>query len=79
MRPARNLVANLVYGETGANVQMTMVAGQIIYEQGEFTNLDRSAIMADVRAAVGRFEDAASADPAIGELPIVALTASGMI
>lgn len=79
MKPARNLVANLVYGETGANVLMTMVAGRVIYERGEFAHLDRSAIMAEVRDAVGRFEAAASADPAIGELPIVELTESGKI
>jgi 5-methylthioadenosine/S-adenosylhomocysteine deaminase len=79
MRPARNLVANLVYGETGANVRLSMVAGQVIYEDGVFTNLDRDAILVEVKQAVGRFEEAASADPAIGDLPIVALTRSGMI
>ena len=56
-----------------------MVAGQIIYERGEFAHLDRTAIVAEVRDAVGRFEEAASADPAIGALPIVDLTRSGMI
>ncbi len=58
---------------------MSMVAGQVIYDQGRFTNLDRDAIMAEVQHAVGRFETAASADPAIGALPIVELTRSGKI
>ena len=79
LRPARNLVANLVYGETGANVRLSMVAGQVIYEDGTFTHLDRDAIMAEVNEAVGRFETAACADPAIGKLPIVALTDAGLI
>lgn len=79
LRPARNLVANLVYGETGANVRMTMVAGQVIYENGKFAHLDPAGIMGDVNAAVSRFESSASDDPAIGELPIVELTRTGMI
>ena len=51
LRPARNLVPNLVYAETGANVTLTMVAGQVIYADGEFPNVDRPALMERVAAA----------------------------
>ena len=49
LRPARNIVPNLVYAETGSNVMLSMVAGRVIYEQGEFTMIDRKAIMEDVK------------------------------
>ncbi|HKG27452.1 MAG TPA: hypothetical protein VKB09_17505, partial [Thermomicrobiales bacterium] len=79
MRLARNLVPNLVYAESGANVRLTMVAGRTIYRDGVFANVDRDAIMAEVASAVTRFEDAADADPAVTSLPIVELTRSGKI
>jgi len=79
MRLARNLVPNLVYAETGANVRLTLIAGRIIYRDGVFANVDRDAIMAEVASAVTRFEDAADADPAVTSLPIVELTRSGKI
>ena len=58
---------------------LSMVAGEIIYQDGAFTHLDRAAIMAEVTAAIGRFETAASADDAITALPIVELTRTGKI
>jgi 5-methylthioadenosine/S-adenosylhomocysteine deaminase len=79
MRPARNLVPNLVYAETGANVRLTMVAGRVIYQDGTFANVDRDEAMAEVTAAAARFESAADADPAVTSLPIVELTRSGKI
>jgi N-acyl-D-aspartate/D-glutamate deacylase len=38
LRPARNLVANLVYAETGRNIVLSMVAGKVIYRDGRFAN-----------------------------------------
>ncbi len=78
-RPARNLVANLVYGETGSNVLMTMVAGRVIYERGQFTGVDVDEITASLREAVHTFEEDASADPVVADLPIARLTAEGLI
>jgi 5-methylthioadenosine/S-adenosylhomocysteine deaminase len=79
LQPARNLVPNLVYAETGANVALSMVAGQVIYERGEFSHVDRDEVAAEVEAAVSRFEADAAADPAVQALPIVALTRDGKI
>jgi 5-methylthioadenosine/S-adenosylhomocysteine deaminase len=78
-RPARNLVANLVYGESGSNVRLTMVAGQVIYRDGCFPRLDRDVIIREVAEAVVRFEDATSADPVIADLSIARLSAQGVI
>ena len=36
MRPVHNVVKNLVYSGNPGNVLMTMVAGRILYEKGEF-------------------------------------------
>jgi 5-methylthioadenosine/S-adenosylhomocysteine deaminase len=77
--PARNLVPNLVYAETGANVRLTMVAGSVIYESGEFININRRAVMSEVGAAARRFEEDVARDPAVMSSPIVELTASGKL
>lgn len=36
MRPVNNIVKNLVYAGSPADVRMTMIAGKILYENGEF-------------------------------------------
>ena len=36
MRPEHNIVKNLVYSGNPGNVRMTMIAGKILYENGEF-------------------------------------------
>jgi 5-methylthioadenosine/S-adenosylhomocysteine deaminase len=79
LHPARNIVPNLVYAETGANVRLTMVAGSVLYQDGEFTNIDQSSIMAEIAAAAGRFQEDVAKDPVVMKLPIVELTASGRI
>jgi 5-methylthioadenosine/S-adenosylhomocysteine deaminase len=79
LRPARNLVPNLVYAETGSNVVLTMVAGKVIYRDGEYTNVDRQTVIAELAEASTRLEDAAAADPLVADLPIVRLTRDGRI
>ena len=56
-----------------------MVAGRIIYRDGEFTDVDRKAVAAEVAAAARRFEADIAADPAVAALPIVELTRTGRI
>ncbi|MBX3070167.1 MAG: amidohydrolase family protein [Thermomicrobiales bacterium] len=77
--PARNLVANLVYAQTGSGVLMSMVAGKVIYEDRRFTNVDKTAVLHQLAAAAGEFEAAISADPVVADLPIAQLTRSGLI
>ena len=36
MQPIHNLEKNLVYSGSKQNVKMTMVAGKVLYENGEF-------------------------------------------
>lgn len=36
MQPLRNLVKNLVYSGSKQNVKMTMIAGRVLYQDGEF-------------------------------------------
>ncbi len=48
MRPVNNVVKNLVYSGNPANVRMTMIAGKILYENGEFfVGEDPEAVYAD--------------------------------
>jgi 5-methylthioadenosine/S-adenosylhomocysteine deaminase len=77
LNPARNIVPNLVYGETGSNVVLNMVAGRVIYRDGEFTMIDRAEVNRQVAEATQRFTERVSADPAVMDLPIVRFTESG--
>lgn len=77
--PARNLVANLVYAETGANVQMSMVAGRIIYRDGTYANIDSDQVISELSERVRQFEADIAADPVIAGLPISRLTSEGLI
>jgi 5-methylthioadenosine/S-adenosylhomocysteine deaminase len=79
LQPARNIAANLVYAETGADVRMTMVAGRVIYRDGVFTRIDEQQILKDAVAATKRFENRLMDDPNLSELPIVQLTNDGRI
>lgn len=79
LHPARNVVPNLVYAETGSNVRMTMVAGRVIYRDGRFTRIDQEAVLDSVAEAAHRFEQDIAADPAVQTLPIVELTERGRI
>lgn len=79
LHPARNIAANLVYAETGADVRMTMVAGRVIYRDGVFTRIDEQQILRDARAAAERFEGRLMADSNLREIPIVQLTNDGRI
>ncbi|MGH2532484.1 MAG: amidohydrolase family protein [Thermomicrobiales bacterium] len=79
LRPARNIVPNLVYAETGSNVVMTIVAGEIIHDHGRFPRIDVDDVTARVAEAISRFQDAVAADPVVADLAIVELTNSGRI
>lgn len=38
MQPENNIVSNIVYAGSNSNVKMTMVNGEILYENGQFNN-----------------------------------------
>ena len=77
LRPARNLVANLVYAETGRNVTLSMVAGKVIYKDGQFTNVDVDEVHTRLLEASERLQTAVASDPLTDDLPIVQLTREG--
>ncbi|MCO5222920.1 MAG: amidohydrolase family protein, partial [Thermomicrobiales bacterium] len=79
LNPARNMVANLVYAETGSNVRMTMVAGRVLYRDGVFTRIDERAVLRDAARAAARFEERLASDPVVRGLPISRLTERGSI
>jgi 5-methylthioadenosine/S-adenosylhomocysteine deaminase len=78
LKPARNIVPNLVYAETGSNVVLNMVAGRVIYRNGAYTMIDEAATKRAVAEATQRFTDKVTADPAVNDLPIVQLTRAGL-
>jgi len=47
MRPLHNIAKNLVYSGSKQNVAMTVVNGQVLYENGEFPTVDKEKIYAE--------------------------------
>jgi 5-methylthioadenosine/S-adenosylhomocysteine deaminase len=47
--PSRDPATNLVYSNTSSDVLMTIVNGEILYEDGELTTLDEEKLKDDVR------------------------------
>ncbi len=50
--PLNNLERQLVFCETGASVLLTMVAGEIVMENGRLTRLDEASVRAEIREAM---------------------------
>jgi 5-methylthioadenosine/S-adenosylhomocysteine deaminase len=54
MRPVHSLTSNIVYAATGAEVRMTMVDGEVLYKDGEYSRMDVEALYAKAREAADR-------------------------
>jgi 5-methylthioadenosine/S-adenosylhomocysteine deaminase len=52
--PVHDLLNNLVYSASGSDIVMTVVDGQIVYEQGEWPTIDVERAKAGTSAAVSR-------------------------
>ncbi|UZP68210.1 amidohydrolase [Desulfovibrio mangrovi] len=48
--PMHNPVSHAVYAATGAEVRMTMVAGQILYNDGKFLKIDYPSLVSEIRS-----------------------------
>ena len=51
MQPVHNLLNNLVYSASGAEIMMTMVDGEVLYENGEYTRIDLEKTIFEADAA----------------------------
>ena len=54
MRPINNITKNLVYSGGKDVVKMTMINGKILYDNGEFKNIDIEKIYANAQAVINR-------------------------
>ncbi|MCM1166530.1 MAG: amidohydrolase [Lachnospiraceae bacterium] len=55
MRPLNNIAKNLVYSGSKQNVTMTVVNGQILYENGKFPTVDSERIYAEAERLTSLF------------------------
>lgn len=53
-RPKNDLIASLCYSMNGSEVEMTMVAGKILYEKGEFMTIDAEETVRQVELVCDR-------------------------
>jgi hypothetical protein len=56
---------------------LSMVAGKVIYKDGQFANVDVSEVHTRLLEASERLQSAVAADPLTDDLPIVQLTREG--
>ena len=49
-RPFNNAIGHLVYNSRGSDVDMTIISGKIVYEGGQITTVDESAVMEEAQA-----------------------------
>lgn len=54
MQPINNITKNLVYSGGKDIVKMTMINGKILYDNGEFKNIDIEKIYANAQAVINR-------------------------
>ena len=50
MAPMTDWEANLIYAAQGSDVRLTMVDGRVLYRDGEFTTLNRNALLLQAQA-----------------------------
>ncbi len=59
MQPINNIAKNVVYSGSKANVALTMVAGRVLYERGEYTfGVDPEAVYANANEIIARIRKA---------------------
>ena len=51
MIPCHDITANLVYSAQGLNVRSTMVAGKLLYHNGEYKMLDAERVIYEAKQA----------------------------
>lgn len=56
MQPINNITKNLVYSGGKDIVKMTMINGKILYDNGEFKNIDIEKIYANAQAVIDRIK-----------------------
>ena len=56
MQPINNIAKNIVYSGSKANVKLTMCAGRVLYEDGQFTNADADEIYAGAQERAQRIQ-----------------------
>lgn len=56
MQPINNITKNLVYSGGKDVVKMTMINGKILYDNGEFKNIDIEKIYANAQAVIDRIK-----------------------
>ena len=54
MQPINNITKNLVYSGGKDIVKMTMINGKILYDNGEFKNIDIEKIYANAQSVIDR-------------------------
>ncbi|MGD8489255.1 MAG: amidohydrolase family protein [Anaerolineae bacterium] len=77
--PVRNIVPNLVYAATGAEVRTVMVAGRVIVEEGRVLTLDEAQVRAEAQTQAQRLARQVITDPLHRDLALLAAMEAGQL
>ena len=61
--PIRNIVPNLIYSASGHEVKLTMVAGEILVQDGEVLTAEETAVRAEAQPQATALAQRVAADP----------------
>ncbi len=59
LQPLNNVIGTLVYAARGSDVVMTIVGGEVIYENGSSTRVDDAEVVAEAKARSSELIDRA--------------------
>jgi 5-methylthioadenosine/S-adenosylhomocysteine deaminase len=59
LAPIHRVVPALVYSASGADVRMTIVGGEVVFEDGRCTKVDEAEVLAEARARAGELVERA--------------------
>lgn len=54
MHPVHNLVNNLVYSCSGSDIKLTMIDGNVVYEDGEYCTIDIEKVIYQAERATDK-------------------------
>ena len=77
--PVRNIVPNLVYAASGAEVDTVIVDGRVLVEDGRVTSVDEALVRAQAQAEADALCQRAATDPALADVELAEAMEKGYL
>lgn len=77
--PVRNIVPNLVYAASGAEVDTVIVDGRVLVEDGRVTTVDEALVRTEAQTAADALSLRAATDPALADVELAEAMEKGYL